>query len=217
MLFHSPFHRNSTKFPRISRDVLSLYIRNQDMEVRGEKQIEPIHDGVDEIKTSNIELGLGSPHSTNGDKIRVFDLEALRSPVRKGSFDTEFSVRGIDPAFYVDPNRSVQRSRVLNRINNRSAPTSGEPLTAAEQGKALLELSNEAQAAGTFEFSRFERLCLLNIYLAQHRLTQLDEKIEYELQGDLSDGNEEVLQKGLQNYRKSNGHPNTVALCSLRK
>jgi hypothetical protein len=126
---------------------------------------------------------------------------------RPGSAGTDKSVRDV---FYRDPNRSIQRQRVLDyiQVGGGFDPGSLSGCRKASSGeysqrKTLFELANKSQSERTFEFSRFERLSLLNIYHLQHKLTLLDEEIEYDLEGVLSTDKEKELHESMQAYGKS--------------
>ncbi|RFU36296.1 hypothetical protein B7463_g95, partial [Scytalidium lignicola] len=80
----------------------------------------------------------------------------------------------------VGNDRDMQREKIMRLIDSEDMldPTSNPYLRCSHEKRILL-LAEEMQSERHFEFSRFERLCLINILNARHELVKLDEMITY--------------------------------------
>lgn len=75
-----------------------------------------------------------------------------------------------------------------------------EPDYVEEEGVRLLELADTYQSSRAFHFNRFERLCILDVLHSQHSLIKLDEEIQYNRKGDVSDETANRLHLRIQIY-----------------
>jgi len=129
----------------------------------------------------------------------VFMFKPTKASSRRNSFDSL-----LDPAFR-QSERQVQRQKMMSYLKKdigNSDPGPTPELSADEQGARLLELADKYYSERTLRFNRFERLCILNLLHAQHNLTKIDERIQYEKKGNLSGDVSNDLHQGILIYGK---------------
>ncbi|KAN0112383.1 hypothetical protein V8E51_005334 [Hyaloscypha variabilis] len=181
--------------------------------VKTEEQAPPLRSG------SILNDAIDEEHGIPPSKRRASDegLERRKSyenireiGIQSTLMDSEPPRKSIE--FLVDPNfvnleRPEQREKIMQYLRRRTGEAS-EPGREARQepGTAsvnqLLALADEHQSQRSFKFNRFERLCLLDLLMAQDRLIRLDERVQYEARDETADYLEThlLLHKSVQTY-----------------
>lgn len=112
----------------------------------------------------------------------------------------------VNPDF-ADLPRPEQREKIMQylRQDDRDSVESGRKVPQGSRPASidrLLALADEQQSQRLFKFNRFERLCLLDLLMAQDHLMRLDEQVQYEVGNKDADYLERHLKlhKSIQTY-----------------
>ena len=129
------------------------------------------------------------PNSRLSASIRTQSTNSARTSTGYGS-GASFPLEALDTT-----DRGRQRMAIMSYLERdnmssgarRSSSRATSPravLTSGALGKRLLKLADEYQCERTFKFNRFERLSILDVLVAQHKLMKLDEEISFSTLAD---------------------------------